>query len=107
MVVGRVKWLLGRLYSTPCLTRALGCRIQLSHGVEIIISCNPQAPSYATSHFETGSLLEQAAKIAKEYEAKGGDYKNTPGSKNKAKKGPPENKPTGSDKSESSKIGSG
>ena len=33
-----------------------------------------------------------AGKIAKEYEAKGGDYENQAGSKNKAKKGAPEHK---------------
>ncbi|KXJ89866.1 hypothetical protein Micbo1qcDRAFT_121316 [Microdochium bolleyi] len=34
----------------------------------------------------------KASKLAKEYEAKGGDYENEPGSKNKAKKGAPEEK---------------
>ncbi|KFY04055.1 hypothetical protein V494_00421 [Pseudogymnoascus sp. VKM F-4513 (FW-928)] len=34
----------------------------------------------------------KAAKIGKEYEARGGDYEDVPGSKNKAQKGPPEKK---------------
>ncbi|KAL5346648.1 hypothetical protein ACLOAV_008355 [Pseudogymnoascus australis] len=34
----------------------------------------------------------KAAKISKEYEARGGDYENVQGSKNKAQKGPPEKK---------------
>jgi hypothetical protein len=42
---------------------------------------------------------QQASKIAKTYETKGGDYKNAPGSKNKAKKGPPEKKSAGESKS--------
>ncbi len=37
-------------------------------------------------------LAVVTGKIAKEYEAKGGDYENQPGSKNKAKKGAPEHK---------------
>ena len=36
--------------------------------------------------------LPQAAKAAKEYEERGGDYENEPGSKDKPKKGPPEQK---------------
>ncbi len=34
----------------------------------------------------------QAAKVGKEYEVRGGDYENEPASKDKAEKGPPENK---------------
>ena len=37
-------------------------------------------------------LAVVTGKIAKKYEAKGGDYENQPGSKNKAKKGAPEHK---------------
>jgi hypothetical protein len=45
----------------------------------------------------------QAAKIGKEYEARGGDYENEPGSKNKPEKGPPQKKSEATKKSETSK----
>lgn len=38
------------------------------------------------------SFVCVTAAIAKEYEAEGGDYENQPGSKNKAKKGAPQQK---------------
>lgn len=44
-----------------------------------------------TAHL-LNSQLAQANQIGKEYEARGGDYKNEPGSKNKPKRGPPEEK---------------
>ena len=43
-----------------------------------------------------------AAKVAKEYEAKGGDYENEEGSKNKAEKGPPQHKADDDDKKKKS-----
>ena len=46
----------------------------------------------------------QAAKIAKEYEKKGGDYENEAGSKNEPKKGVPEHK-TDSKKESETKDG--
>lgn len=48
----------------------------------------------------TSDTRLQAAKIGKEYEAKGGDYENEPGSKNKPQKGPPEKKSEEEKKSE-------
>ncbi len=48
------------------------------------------APVSSSTQLLTSCLL--TGKIAKEYEAKGGDYENQPGSKNKAKKGAPEHK---------------
>jgi hypothetical protein len=44
----------------------------------------------------------QAAKIGKEYEARGGDYENEPGSKNKPEKGPPQKKSAATKKAETS-----
>jgi hypothetical protein len=44
----------------------------------------------------------QAAKIGKEYEARGGDYENEPGSKNKPEKGPPKKKSEATKKAETS-----
>ena len=41
---------------------------------------------------QSQTLAVVTGKIAKKYEAKGGDYENEPGSKNKAKKGAPEHK---------------
>jgi hypothetical protein len=66
MAAERVKWQLGRsvLFLTFCLVYELSLTAQLL----------------------------QAAQIGKEYEARGGDYENEPGSKNKPKKGPPEKK---------------
>lgn len=55
------------------------------------------------SLFKTlSSLVEQsqAAKIGKEYEARGGDYENEPGSKDKPEKGPPQKKSEAQRKSE-------
>ncbi|KFY71847.1 hypothetical protein V498_10124, partial [Pseudogymnoascus sp. VKM F-4517 (FW-2822)] len=46
----------------------------------------------------------KAAKIAKEYEARGGDYEDVPGSKNKAQKGPPEKK-SAAEKEDDTAIG--
>jgi hypothetical protein len=43
----------------------------------------------------------KAAKISKEYEARGGDYENEPGSKDKPQKGPPVKKSEEEKKSES------
>ncbi|PMD62707.1 uncharacterized protein K444DRAFT_627596 [Hyaloscypha bicolor E] len=44
----------------------------------------------------------KAAKIGKEYEARGGDYENEPGSKNKPEKGPPQKKSEATKKAETS-----
>lgn len=41
---------------------------------------------------QSQTLAVVTGKIAKKYEAKGGDYENQPGSRNKAKKGAPEHK---------------
>ncbi|TVY37598.1 E3 ubiquitin-protein ligase rnf213-alpha [Lachnellula subtilissima] len=48
----------------------------------------------------------QAAKIGKEYEARGGDYTNEPGSKDKPQKGPPVKKSPSEKKSETAKVSS-
>jgi len=45
----------------------------------------------------------KAAKISKEYEARGGDYENEPGSKDKPQKGPPVKK-TEEEKKDESKV---
>ncbi|KAE9371344.1 hypothetical protein N431DRAFT_441361 [Stipitochalara longipes BDJ] len=45
----------------------------------------------------------KAAKIGKEYEARGGDYENEPGSKDKPEKGPPQKKSEATKKAETSK----
>jgi len=37
----------------------------------------------------------KAGELARRYEAQGGEYNDTPGSKNKPKKGPPEKKDSG------------
>lgn len=44
------------------------------------------------SERDNADTIYKAAKIAKEYEKKGGDYENEAGSKNKPKKGEPEHK---------------
>jgi hypothetical protein len=52
-------------------------------------------PSLPSRHqpLTNSTIKTQAAKIGKEYETRGGDYENTPGSKDKPKKEPPEKKP--------------
>ena len=50
---------------------------------------------------DTHKRETQAAKIGKEYEARGGDYENEAGSKNKPEKGPPQKKSEAEKKAES------
>lgn len=65
----------------------------------------PISFSLALSRLEwrVTSNAHQAAKIGKEYEARGGDYENEPGSKNKPEKGPPQKKSEATKKAETSK----
>jgi hypothetical protein len=49
------------------------------------------------------TLTNQAVKVGKEYEARGGSYENEPGSKDKPEKGPPQKKSEATKKAETAK----
>jgi hypothetical protein len=59
----------------------------------------PQIPNW---NHRTNTRKPQAAKIGKGYEARGGDYENEPGSKNKPEKGAPQKKSEAAKKAETS-----